>query len=129
MVGRLDEVLADPAHAVAERSWVRAQLTDEVLPRHAMARLRDRFPHAVVLEHRSAARTSAADDIRTRGDGTTDLDLARACVADRLGRPAEQAEATLLAQAFAMVAARHREDRTTPVAAAHDGPGTQGAVA
>ncbi|CAN5754909.1 exonuclease SbcCD subunit D [soil metagenome] len=129
LVGRLDEVLADPAHAGAEGSWVRAQLIDEVLPRHAMARLRDRFPHAVVLEHRSPTRTTVDEDIRTRGDGTTDLELAQAFVADRLGRPAEEPEAALLAQAFDVVTACRRDPGPIPVVASDDGPGTQGAVA
>lgn len=129
LVGRLDEVLADPANARVEGSWVRAQLTDEVLPRHAMARLRDRFPHAVVLEHRAATCAAGVDDIRTRGEGTTDLDLAQAFLADRLGRSTEEAEVALLAQAFDVVAARNRDDRPTPVAVADGGPDSHGAVA
>ena len=105
LVGALDQLLADPAHAGAEGCWVRARLTDEVLPRHAMARLRDRFPHAVVLEHRSPAAGPAGDDIRTRDEATTDLALALAFVAEHLGRPAEPVEEEVLARAFAVAAA------------------------
>ncbi len=117
VTGRLDELLVDPVHDAVEAAWVRARLTDEVLPRHAMARLRDRFPHAVVLEHLAPRRDRIDDDIRTRADEVTDLDLARAFVADRLGRPPEEAETTLLAQAFASVAASRRDDDLLLVAA------------
>ena len=49
--GELADLLADPAHMRAQGCWVQATLTDQVLPREAMARLRLRFPHAVVLQH------------------------------------------------------------------------------
>ena len=128
LVGALDQLLADPAHAGAEGCWVRARLTDEVLPRHAMARLRDRFPHAVVLEHRSPAVGPAGDDIRTRDEPTTDLALALAFVAEHLGRPAEPVEEEILARAFATAAAAPADERPTQVAVPARGD-VDGAVA
>ncbi|HEU5152319.1 MAG TPA: exonuclease SbcCD subunit D [Iamia sp.] len=121
--GRLDALLADPAHAAAERSWVRARLRDEVLPRHAMARLRDRFPHAVVLEHVRPAAVVPAADPRRRATPVTDLDLATAFLAERLGRPVEPAERALLEDAFAAAAAAGPEPVPTlaPVATDDDG--------
>lgn len=116
--GRLDGLLADPAHRAAEAAWVRARLTDEVLPRHAMARLRDRFPHAVVLEHVAPARVGGTDDIRRRDGGISPLDLALAFVAERVGRPVDDAEASLLWAAFDSVAARQREQRPVGTAPA-----------
>jgi exonuclease SbcD len=47
--GRLDDLLRDDDHANAERSWCQVTLTDPVRPREAMARVRRRFPHALVL--------------------------------------------------------------------------------
>ncbi|MFF7440394.1 exonuclease SbcCD subunit D C-terminal domain-containing protein [Streptomyces sp. NPDC008122] len=47
--GRLDDLLADPALAPHERSWVEATLTDPVRPAEPMARLTERFPHALNL--------------------------------------------------------------------------------
>ena len=47
--GRLEDLLADPAHAAAEAAWVQVTLTDPVRPHDAMDRLRKRFPHAVSL--------------------------------------------------------------------------------
>lgn len=49
--GDLDDLLRDPRHSAAERCWVAVTLTDPVLPREAMARLRRRFPHALTLTH------------------------------------------------------------------------------
>ncbi|HYI60317.1 MAG TPA: exonuclease SbcCD subunit D [Acidimicrobiales bacterium] len=121
--GRLEALLADPAHRAAEGAWVRARLTDEVLPRHAMDRLRDRFPHAVVLEHRAPAAGAGPADIRHRADEVTDLDLALAFLGQQLGRPAADDEAALLAAAFAAVAAGRQERPLVPVAAAGGGPG------
>ena len=129
LVGRLDELLVDPALASAEPAWVRARLTDEVLPRHAMARLRDRFPHAVVLEHDAPRGSASADDIRTRGDEVTDLDLALAFVAERLGRDADEAEVALLARAFDAAVAERRRDGEPLPAPALPAAGPAGAVA
>ncbi|MFB7517198.1 exonuclease SbcCD subunit D [Streptomyces sp. NPDC056144] len=47
--GRLDDLLADPALAPHEESWVEATLTDPVRPTEPMARLAGRFPHALHL--------------------------------------------------------------------------------
>jgi exonuclease SbcD len=47
--GRLDDLLADPAHERHEDSWVEATLTDPHRPHEPMARLRKRFPHALAL--------------------------------------------------------------------------------
>lgn len=141
--GRLDTLLADPAHGAVEDHWVRAQLTDEVLPRHAMDRLRDRFAHTVVLEHLApVAACATAEDPRRRSDQLSDLDLALAFVADRLGREVAADEAVVLRAAFDRVAAQRAElipvvaDRGRPGATAtgatvlhgDDGP-AQGAVA
>ncbi|MFF7779905.1 exonuclease SbcCD subunit D [Streptomyces tanashiensis] len=47
--GRLDDLLADPALAAHEDSWVEATLTDPVRPAEPMARLTERFPHTLNL--------------------------------------------------------------------------------
>ncbi|MEV7570035.1 exonuclease SbcCD subunit D [Streptomyces tanashiensis] len=47
--GRLDDLLADPALAPHEDSWVEATLTDPVRPAEPMARLTERFPHTLNL--------------------------------------------------------------------------------
>jgi exonuclease SbcD len=47
--GTLEELLADPALARYEESWVEATLTDAVRPADPMARLSERFPHTLSL--------------------------------------------------------------------------------
>jgi exonuclease SbcD len=74
-----------------------------------MARVRDRFPHAVVLEHVHATEASAPADRRAADDRVTPLDLAAEFLAERLGRAVTEPEAALLRAAFDEVAARHRE--------------------
>ncbi|HET7659220.1 MAG TPA: exonuclease SbcCD subunit D [Oryzihumus sp.] len=48
--GTLEELLADPRHAGAERAWCQVTLTDSVRPLGAMDRLRERFPDTLVLQ-------------------------------------------------------------------------------
>jgi exonuclease SbcD len=91
--GRLDDLLASPAHAGAEPCWVHAVLTDPVLPPEAMARLRARFPHALTLAHRPPA----DDRLRSGGyvervRGRSDLDLALDFVEHVTGSPATEEE-------------------------------------
>lgn len=131
ITGRLDELLVDPSKRGAEGCWVRAVLTDEVIPRHAIDRLRDRFPHTVVLEHRAPRRVAPADDVRHQPEAT-DLDLALAFVSHQLGRDVEPAEAALVRRAFDRVAARRREQSapvSRPLVARADDSAGSGAVA
>ena len=75
VTGELEGLLADRRHAGVEDRWIAATLTDPVLPRDAMARLRRRFPHAVTLTHEPPAtagdgRISYGERIRDRDDLT-----------------------------------------------------------
>ncbi|WP_405852136.1 exonuclease SbcCD subunit D [Streptomyces sp. NBC_00090] len=71
--GRLDDLLADPALAPHEESWVEATLTDPVRPADPMARLTGRFPHTLNLvfdpeRTDSGAGASYAQRLRDRSD-------------------------------------------------------------
>ncbi|MGH8884987.1 MAG: exonuclease SbcCD subunit D [Egibacteraceae bacterium] len=90
--GTFDDLLASSAHAHAEDCWVQATVTDPVLPRDAMARLRQRFPHAVVLLHEPPATGAPALSYRERTRGLDDLDLACRFVAEMTGTPPSTAE-------------------------------------
>lgn len=105
--GRLEALCRDPAHAPAEAAWVRAILTDEVLPMQAMARLRQRFPHAVELRHRPPERLRASAGERNQQvrDAASPLDLTLAFYADQQGRPAGEAELELLREALQVASA------------------------
>ncbi len=47
--GTLEDLLADPRHELHEGAWCQVTLTDPARPANAMARLRQRFPHTLVL--------------------------------------------------------------------------------
>lgn len=99
--GPLEELLADPAHAAAEAAWVQVTLTDAVRPVEAMARVRDRFPHAVVLSFEpEGAAALAADSYAVRLRGLDDRQLAAAFVEDVRGEGPSDAEQALLDEAF-----------------------------
>ncbi|GAA3895253.1 exonuclease SbcCD subunit D [Leifsonia kafniensis] len=54
IIGELDQLLTDDAHAGVEGNWVSAILTDQVRPLDAMRKLQARFPYCVALDHRPA---------------------------------------------------------------------------
>jgi DNA repair protein SbcD/Mre11 len=56
--GPIDSLLREPRYASAESAWVQVTLTDDVRPQHAMERIKDRFPHALVLRFQPAGRAA-----------------------------------------------------------------------
>ena len=100
--GRLEALCTDPAFEAARQARVRAILTDETLPLQAMARLRERFPHAVELRHQppQAVRSSASDRNRQIREARSPLELAASFFADQQGRPPSVPEQELLRQAL-----------------------------
>jgi DNA repair protein SbcD/Mre11 len=101
--GPLDALLTDPALADAEAVWVRALLTDPHLPVQAMARLRDRFPHAVELRHTPVGGRAPSDEpVRYEpGEATAPIDLARRFWVDQAGHEPDVDELALLGDALA----------------------------
>jgi exonuclease SbcD len=96
--GDLADLLADPALAGHEGSWVQATLTDDARPLQAMEQLRRRFPHTLVLafEPRSGpVSTVPAARLAGRSDHDVTLDF----VADLRGTPASADESALLLDA------------------------------
>ncbi len=99
--GRLDDLLADPALTPHEQSWVEATLTDPVRPPEPMARLTERFPHALNLVF-DPERTpddpgaSYAQRLRDRSD----QQIAEDFVAHVRGGALDGAERTVLYGAF-----------------------------
>jgi DNA repair protein SbcD/Mre11 len=82
--GRLDDLLADPRHARHESSWVQATLTDSIRPLHALDRLRDRYPHVLVVRYAPEAASPAERVPRAApaASGVDDLDLVRSFFVD-----------------------------------------------
>jgi exonuclease SbcD len=93
--GTLDELLADPRLKVHERAWVQATLVDDVRPLQAMERLRQRFPHTLVIGFEPATPMSQAVPL-ARTQGRSDHEIALDFVAQLRGAPATEAESTLL---------------------------------
>jgi exonuclease SbcD len=102
ITGTLESLCRDPALEGARQARVRAFLTDETLPLQAMARLRQRFPHAVELRHQppEVQRSSASHRSQTIRQARSPLELATTFFVDQQGRDATAAEAALLRQAL-----------------------------
>lgn len=102
--GTVEELLAGEEHAAAEHAWVEATVTDRLLPRGAMERLRQRFPHVVKLEHRppaSSGERSTAASYSARLRDRSELDIAAQFLADvRGGVAGDEDELRLLTQAL-----------------------------
>ncbi len=99
--GTLEDLLADPAHGPYERAWVHATLTDAVMPQDAMARLRQRFPHAVALEFEpEGAQAIPTGTYAERIHGLDDRSLVARFVNDVRGTDETPQETDLLDDAF-----------------------------
>ncbi|MFF4658357.1 exonuclease SbcCD subunit D [Streptomyces sp. NPDC001381] len=104
--GTLEELLADPALARHEEAWVEATLTDPVRPADPMARLTERFPHALSLVF---APQRAPDDpdvsYARRLAGRSDQEIAEDFVAHVRGAGPDERERGVLRDAFDAVRA------------------------
>ncbi len=97
--GTLEDLLADPALSEHEGSWVEATLTDPVRPVQAMDRLRDRFPHALMLAFDSGPSVSGLAPVVPAAT-RTDHDIAREFVTDMRGAAPTEEETALLHRAI-----------------------------
>lgn len=105
--GELNELLHSAAHNSAEEAWLRAELTDQQLPRDAMRQLQRRFPHAVALAHHPAAIASLTDQrLRHRLDGPNDLERAVLFYSEVIGEAPGDTEVSTLAGAIDLVASK-----------------------
>jgi len=71
LTGRLEDLLRDPGHAGLEDRWLQVTLTDPQRPQAAMERLRQRFPHALMLQFAPEGRPCderPAPDVTGRSD-------------------------------------------------------------
>jgi exonuclease SbcD len=100
--GPLEGLLLDSQLEEARCCWVRAVLTDDDLPHQAMARLRQRFPHAVELRHRPLRQEAMATSARTQQIRAARGPLERilAFYSDQQGREPSPVETQLLRQAL-----------------------------
>ncbi|MDX3073945.1 exonuclease SbcCD subunit D [Streptomyces sp. MI02-7b] len=99
--GRIEDLLADPARERHTDAWVEVTLTDPYRPHDAMARLRERFPHALAL----AFEPERVDDdplasYAERLRGRTDRQIAEDFVAHVRGTAPDTAERAVLRDAL-----------------------------
>jgi exonuclease SbcD len=99
--GPIDGLLTDPRHARHESSWVQAVLTDSIRPLHALDRLRQRFPHVLVVRYapESAATAERAPLVAAAGSSVDDLDLVRRFFVDTRESEPSADELALLQEA------------------------------
>ncbi|MFF4548791.1 exonuclease SbcCD subunit D [Streptomyces sp. NPDC001435] len=104
--GTLRELLADPGLARHEDAWVEATLTDPVRPADPMARLAERFPHALSLVF-APERAPDDPDVSYAGRlaGRSDQEIAQDFVAHVRGAGPDERERAVLRDAFDAVRA------------------------
>jgi exonuclease SbcD len=103
--GHLDDLLSDERWAQLGGHYLHATLTDAQRPREAMARLRTRFPHTLVLSFEPEGRTGAEPSYAERLRGRSDLEVATDFVSHVRSDPVP-AERDLLARALEHLRAR-----------------------
>jgi exonuclease SbcD len=96
--GDLESLLGDPSLASAEEEWVQVTLTDAIRPERPMERLRERFPHTLVLAFAPAGEP-VPSVVGQPARGRTDHEVALDFVAAMRGAPADDRESALLLEA------------------------------
>ncbi len=111
--GTLEDLLADPAHARHEGSWIEATLTDPVRPDDPMARLAARFPHTLSLAFDPEGREEeSAASYAQRLKGRSDQEIAEDFVAHVRGGHPDEDERAVLQGAFDEVRADDSRQET-----------------
>ena len=111
--GTLADLLADPTLVGAEDCWLQATLTDPHRQMHAMERLRERFPHTLVLSFDPAGARRERGPVLPRVDGRSDLDIALGFVAEV--RELEATTEEMLLLQLACDSCRVNEDADVPL--------------
>jgi exonuclease SbcD len=97
--GRLDDLLTGSRWAGFADHFLQVTVTDPVRPREPMERLRQRFPHVLVLAFAPDGAPEGSTSYAARVRGRTDVEVATDFVA-HVRCPAEPAEAALLVAGF-----------------------------
>jgi exonuclease SbcD len=110
IAGRLEQLLSDPDLRDCQESWLHVTLTDDRRPDAPMERLRERFPHVLVLEFRpkSAQTTVDEDLVRLRSVAHDPVEVGRAFLAYTSGAEPTDDEVLVL-QHLDEIARRTRE--------------------
>lgn len=104
--GTLEELLSTRFDAQAQ-DWVRVAVTDSARPRDLYARVRSRFPHALVVQHRPAVPLTGGST-RAITAARDPLEVAAEFVHDVTGTAPTVAEAAVLRSAYEAALAAER---------------------
>ena len=109
LTGQIDDLLDNPEYEDAREARVRILLTDGALPHQAMARLQQRFPHAVALEYKPEGRLApGGTDVAASVEATEDpLELALQFWRDQHGAEASVDQKHVLTKAFSAAASKN----------------------
>lgn len=100
LTGTLDDLCTSATHTDHEQAWVRAIITDPLLPTGPMDKLRQRFPHALHLEHRPERTIDAAPEGRAeRLESLDDLAIMVEFFTEQVGDAPSDAERSVFAEA------------------------------
>jgi exonuclease SbcD len=99
--GTLDDLLVAPAFEVHEDHFLSVVLTDPARPEDAMARLRRRFPHVLVLDWQPEGGLADDRTYRARVRGRSDVEVAEGFVAHVRRTAPTDSERSLLIEALA----------------------------
>ncbi len=94
--GDLEQLLTSATHASVEDHWLQVTLTDSRRPLRAMERLRERFPHTLLLAYEPTGVSETQRRISPTVDGRSDFDVALGFVAEVREMEASSEEALLL---------------------------------
>lgn len=100
----IDDLLTAARWAAYSDHYLQVTLTDDERPREAMARLRTRFPHTLILAFEPEVAADAAPSYAARLRGRSDVEIATDFVAHVRSTPGDD-ESALLASALACVRA------------------------
>ncbi|RWZ59540.1 exonuclease SbcCD subunit D [Labedella populi] len=108
LTGPIEELLLSPDYTEFEDAWLAVVLTDDVRPLDAMPRLQRRFRWCALLEHRPATvHDDGVVSYAARIEQKSDVEIVAGFLEHvRNGRGPTNAEAELVGDAFAAVAAR-----------------------
>lgn len=98
--GPLSELLESRAYDGQVDDWLQVTLTDPARPEEAMARLRRRFPHVLVLQHEPAGRVREELSYAARLAGRSPVEVGAAFARHVRGTALTDEECGLLAQAY-----------------------------
>ena len=106
LTGPLEELLGRAGDSHRD-DWLRITVTDAVRPPGMYARLAERFPHALVMQHRSSAGAATGGAVAV-GAARDPLEVAEEFVEHVTGAPATPGERAALRHAWERVTAAER---------------------